>query len=281
MTGAGAQAWVAAADGTRLSVREWGDPAGPPLLLVHGQAQCHLCFAPQLADAALQACRIVAFDMRGHGESGKPPGEAPYREAARFGDDVARVIAATGLRRPVAVGWSMGGRALREYLLLHGGDGLAGINFVGSRVIEGPFRPPEDFSRLAEADLRTKIATTARFLRACYHRQPDAEGFAHALAYNMLLPFEARAGIGAWVSDPEAATRALQSLRIPVLVTHGRQDQVIPLSASRAVAEAAPQGRLSLYEDCGHSPFQEQPERFNRELAEFVREAGPGFSAPR
>jgi len=37
-------------------------------------------------------------------------------------------------------------------------------------------------------------------------------------------------------------------------------------------AQAIPHARISWYEECGHSPFQEYPERFNRELAAFVRE---------
>ena len=62
---AGKQTWVTTVDGVDLSVREWGDPDGPELLLVHGQAQCHLCFWPQLASILGQRCRVIAYDMRG------------------------------------------------------------------------------------------------------------------------------------------------------------------------------------------------------------------------
>ena len=169
----------------------------------------------------------------------------------------------------------MGGRSLREYLILHGDAGLSGINFVASRVVDTPSYSARSTPWL-EADLPTKIEAVSHFLRACYHKQPDAEGFVVALAYNMLLPFEARAGIASWVPDPAAATRALQHISIPVLVTQGRQDQVVPEAFSRLIAEAVPHCQLSLYDDCGHSPFQEHPERFNRELGTFVREAWRG-----
>ncbi len=43
---------VEAPDGVRLAVHEWGNPAGEALVLVHGFAQCHLCFAPQVHRAA-------------------------------------------------------------------------------------------------------------------------------------------------------------------------------------------------------------------------------------
>lgn len=57
------------AHGVQLAVYEWGDPAAPPLVLVHGGfdfARTFDVFAPLLADAGY---RVVAFDHRGHGDS--------------------------------------------------------------------------------------------------------------------------------------------------------------------------------------------------------------------
>src|SRR4051812_50185423 len=58
--------------GLRLSVWEWGDVGGPPLLLAHGGfdfAGTHDGFAPLLADAGW---RGVSWDQRGHGGLGHP-----------------------------------------------------------------------------------------------------------------------------------------------------------------------------------------------------------------
>jgi non-heme chloroperoxidase len=64
-----ASSFAVAPDGVRLAVYEWGNPSGPELLLVHGFAQCHLCFQPQVRSALARDFRIVAFDFRGHGAS--------------------------------------------------------------------------------------------------------------------------------------------------------------------------------------------------------------------
>ena len=270
----GVRSWVETADGLRLSVREWGRPDGPALLLIHGQAQCHLCFSPQIASALAEECRIVAFDMRGHGESDRPAGTAPYADADRFADDLARVIAATRLYRPVAVGWSMGGRVLRAYLVGHGDAALGGINFVGSRVIEAPelVSGRLGFWRAGEPPaMAAQIAATAAFLRECYRVQPSSDEFAATLAYNMLLSYEARAAIAGWTADPAAAQRAVAAVTVPVLVTHGARDAVAPPRASEMIVEALPAARLSWFEGCGHSPFQEAADRFNTELLAFVK----------
>lgn len=71
---------VRAPDGTRLAVYEWGDPSGPEILLIHGFAQSHLCFEPQVRSALASHCRVIAFDMRGHGSSAQPADTAAYRE---------------------------------------------------------------------------------------------------------------------------------------------------------------------------------------------------------
>src|SRR5690349_2186363 len=127
---------IRAPDGTRLAVYEWGNAAGPEVLLIHGIAQCHLCFAPQVRSALAERFRLVAFDLRGHGASQQPQEAAAYQGGRVWADDIAAVLDAKKLRRPVVVGWSMGGRVLRQYLINHGDARLAGINFVASQVIE-------------------------------------------------------------------------------------------------------------------------------------------------
>ncbi|MBV8653188.1 MAG: alpha/beta fold hydrolase, partial [Alphaproteobacteria bacterium] len=129
---------VRAPDGVGLSVHEWGNPAGPEILLIHGLAQCHLCWERQTQSALAKRHRVVAFDLRGHGASEKPLEAHCYQKSDVWADDVAAIIEAKRLKRPVLVGWSLGGRVLRQYLIHHGDKGLSGINFLSCRPIEHP-----------------------------------------------------------------------------------------------------------------------------------------------
>jgi pimeloyl-ACP methyl ester carboxylesterase len=89
--------------GVRLAVREWPG-RGPSILLLHGLASSsHIwdLVAPRLAPRF----RVVAYDQRGHGLSGKPSSGYGFD---RLIPDAAAVIRTLGLGRPVVVGHSWG-----------------------------------------------------------------------------------------------------------------------------------------------------------------------------
>jgi non-heme chloroperoxidase len=272
---------VEAPDGVRLATYEWGNPAGPELVLVHGFAQCHLCFAPQVHSELARDFRIVAYDLRGHGGSDKPAEPAAYQGREVWARDLAAVLKAKRLKRPVLAGWSMGGRIIRQYLMNYGDAAIAGINFVGSLVLEYPesrgpgasLRPQAPSSRPSASTLAEQLDAAIAFIDACYEIKPDERQFRIALAYNMLVTAPVRQAIGGWSTDPDETLVALKQVRVPVLVTHGRKDIVVLPAAAEKTAAAISGARLSWYEDCGHSPFQENAPRFNRELAAFAREA--------
>jgi non-heme chloroperoxidase len=274
--------YVTAPDGVRLAVYECGNPSGPAVLLIHGFAQCHLCFAPQMQSELARDFRIVAVDLRGHGASDKPGDAAAYLGEAVWARDIAAVIAAKRLLRPVLVGWSMGGRITRQYLMTFGDAALAGVNFVGSLVIEDPLARGQAGGRprpAATEPIGVQLAAAIAFLDGCYAIKPSEADFRLAIAYNMLVPLAVREAIGRWATDPQATLPALARVRVPTLVTHGRQDALVLPLAAELTADAIPSARLSWFEACGHSPFQEDAPRFNRELAAFVSAAAGSRSA--
>ena len=270
---AGSIQLVQTPDGVTIVAREWGNPAGPPILLIHGVGQCHLSFSRQMSEDLARDFRMVAYDTRGHGASDKPLDPAYYQSGRRWADEVKAVIDAKQLDQPVLVGWSMGGRIIGEFLAAFGDAKLGGINFVAARAIPEPAFSGTAALNLPVAranDLGSRITAVAGFLQACYHQQPDAAGFATALAYNMLPPPEVITAIRGWPAAIAAIVAALRAVRVPTLVTHGRLDKVVLPAAAERTANLISAAQLSWYEGCGHSPFFEDAPRFNRELAAFV-----------
>jgi non-heme chloroperoxidase len=267
---------VTAPDGVELEVREWGDPAGKPLLLVTGVAQSYLSFVRQFAAPELQGFRIVAYDPRGHGLSDKPLGDAWYQEGRRWSGDVLAVMRALRLERPVLAGWSLGGRIVRQYLVDHGDDKLAGLAFLSCRPVEVPEvvgSGNEVMGRLRLDDLGSRIEVAEGFLRSCFAAQPHPADFTFMLAYNMLCPFEVRLQIGKWGTPPEISSQALRRVRVPTLIVHGDADVLVLRQAAAMTHELIPHATCSIHQGIGHSVFFEAPERFNAELLGLMRAA--------
>jgi haloacetate dehalogenase len=93
---------------------------GPPLLLMHGNPFTHLSwhkFAPRLA----AEFTVVATDLRGYGDSEKPPGGADHSGYSfrAMAQDQIEVMAALGFPRFYAAGHDRGGRVLHRMCLDH------------------------------------------------------------------------------------------------------------------------------------------------------------------
>ena len=262
--------------GLRLHVREWGNPDGPAILFLHGWSQNHLCWANQYEGALAEEFRLVACDLRGHGMSEAPLGPEHYTDAALWAGDVAAIIGQLGLDRPVLVGWSYGAFLICDYVRVHGQDRIAAINFVEGTVklgerFFGTLIGPGFLDHFVDAtadDLPTNIRAMRSFVRACLATRVPDDVLETAVCWNVLVPATIRANLAAREIDSDDV---LRSLRVPLLVTHGRADAVVLPAMAEHVLATCPTAKASWYDGVGHVPHLEQPERFNQELAELTR----------
>jgi non-heme chloroperoxidase len=265
--------------GAALHVREFGKPDGPAIVFVHGWSQCDRCWDRQLEGQLAASFRLVAFDIRGHGMSDRPSDPACYTDGQLWADDLAAVIDAGGLERPVIVAWSYGGFILADYVRAYGDGALGGIVLAGSAL---HLKPPtfadlgpgllENAQAMCLPDLGANIAATRRFLRACTVDPLDADLWEAALCWNMVVPPQIR---GALIAREIDADDVLATLSVPVLVIHGAQDSIVLPSMARHAVERCPTAVSSWYDGVGHMPFVEAQERFDQELAAFARAGRP------
>jgi non-heme chloroperoxidase len=265
---------VPGGDGDALHVREWGPADGPPVLLIHGWSGNHMCWRHQVESPLVEELRIVALDLRGHGMSDRPLDAGRYQDGRLWAADIAAVIGQLDLDRPTLVGWSYGGFVICDYLRAYGEGAVSAINFVGAAVnlnerfddIGPAFlsSAPEG----SERDLPTRIAALRRFWRSMSAEPLDSTDFETGLCGSVSVPPQVlRALISRHIdSDP-----VLARTTVPILVSHGRQDQIVLPSMAEHILEACPRAQASWYDRAGHVPFVEDPTRFNHELAELAR----------
>ncbi|MGB0553528.1 MAG: alpha/beta fold hydrolase [Alphaproteobacteria bacterium] len=266
---------ITSVDGVALNFRSFGNPAGQPILLVHGFAQSLWCWQKQFSAPELQSFHLVAFDMRGHGQSDKPDVPAAYQSSDVWADDVAAVIDGLGLENPLAVFWSYSGLVLCDYLRRYGDGALSGMNFVSARTKVGTPAAKEMsgtlFSDLVpgfcSADAVQREAAVRLFLENLTEGDIPNPDFYTMLGYNLAVPPHVCAAMLDRQVDNDDV---LQRSTVPTLITHGNCDtSVLPLMAQHH-ERIMPQAELALWSNIGHAPFYEDADRFNTELARFA-----------
>ena len=259
--------------GLGLTVYEAGTPGARPIVFIHGFSQNYLTWDLQLSGLS-ESFDVVAYDMRGHGASDKPLEADSYTQSSLWADDLAAVIRARNLDRPVLVGWSYGGYVMADYIRKYGDGGLGGLVFEGVSTKNGTaeaagFLTDEVlsiFPDVLSANVRESIDGT-RALAAMFARR-GSDPWEVAVASGMMVPPPVRVAMFSRVLDNDDV---LASVRVPTLVLHGAADRIVRLSAAQHTAKMVPGAKLLVYPGVGHAPHLEIAAHFNRDLADFVR----------
>lgn len=262
---------VTTADGVTLAVQEAGNPDGPSIVFVHGLLGSHLNWDAQVNSPQLQRYRMITYDLRGHGLSGKPTEAAAYADGTRWADDLHAVLAASQARRPVLVGWSLGGAVISNYLAKFGDGDIAGALYVDGVIELKPEQivaHPQVYRDLNSPDLKTHLDTVRAFLSLCFHTQPDPATFQRLLANAAMASWDMQRAVQSMTVQ---AQEGLGKAQVPVLLLYGARDALVQAEPAIARAKALnPRIRSTLYAHSGHAPFVEEPARFDRDLAAFV-----------
>jgi non-heme chloroperoxidase len=282
---------VTGGGGAKIAVYDTGNPAGKPLLFIHGYMQSHQSWIKQFTDESLRSkYRLVAMDMRGHGESQKLPNVPDYQKGSDWADDVSAVITELKLNKPVVSVWSYGGFVIGDYIKKYGDGALGGINFVGAAVDftkgDPAVKPPHYGDGMVHVLGTSGVDATKNnapitdpavirnhvreFVKACFAIAPTPQEFESMILFNEAVPMAARQGL---VFRPGAEMNfsdTLRKVKVPALITFGRKERLVLPAHGEYIKSLVPQAQVSFYDNSGHAPFFEEPKRFNAELAKFA-----------
>jgi proline iminopeptidase len=266
---------------------EYGPPDATPLLVVHGGPGAHHDYLlPQLL-ALADEYRLIFYDQRGGGLS-----KTADRSAITWRTHVAdldAVVQEMSLDPATLVGYSWGGLLAMLFAI----ESAAGrtTSHLERLVLLDPAAVNREYRREFEAEFaRRQAGDTVAKLRAdlaasgLRASDPDAFRqrsfelsvagyFADPSAAHDLTPFRVMARIqdSVWESLGDYdLTRPgqLDSVTVPALVVHGRQDP-IPLASSEAIARAL-RAPLVTIDGAGHVPYVEQPAEMFAAIRSFL-----------
>lgn len=281
---------ITGAGDVALNVVTTGDPAGTPIVFVHGIGQSYLAFEPQLHSSLATRHRLVAFDLRGHGNSGKPETPEAYDDTRKWADDLQAVLRATTTCPAVLVGWSYGTGVIADYLRHHGTGRVAGIVLVaaeGGLSLDGP-RPPGTgpiaamldamHQRQEGLDLDANI-TAARELARMLTQQPMPEDWVERAA---LVSMRVPAPVWGYLRRHPSSNGELRArIDKPVLLVIGRHDGGVSEERARRLAATLGNATVRVFEQSGHTPFVEEATAFNEALGAFATANAPRRDACR
>jgi pimeloyl-ACP methyl ester carboxylesterase len=295
---------VATSDGRRLTVREGGDPAGFPVLFIPGTPGSGLIYEPHARDAVERGIRLFSYDRPGYGDSTRQKG----RKVADCTADIEAVCDALGVERLCVWGISGGGPyALAAAALLperviaaatlaslapydaDGFDFFEGMDEETEKrwrtVFEG-----EDVERTLHEKQRHEVLslTPGQLMEVSKPElapSPDREVLTREFATYYLDTVRAAIGatVDGWFDERVAFTSSwgydLATIRVPVQLWHGEQDDSVPYAHGVWLAAHIPGVDAQLTAGDGHLTLfaRRIPEvhRWLLERAAFATETAP------
>jgi pimeloyl-ACP methyl ester carboxylesterase len=290
---------VTTADGVPLAAREVG-PSDAPLtvLFAHGFCMCMGAFHFQRARLEKEwgnQVRMVFYDQRGHGQSGRAPIETYTVE--QLGQDLESVLTAMVPRGPVVlVGHSMGGMTVLSHARQfpqHYGSRVVGAALISSAA-EGVSRSP--LGEILKNPALEAVRFATRYAPGLVHRtrgsarsairpilrtasfgdekvSPAVVAFSEKMIHETPVDTMVEFLHALEVHDEVAGLAVLA--KIPTLVAVGDRDLLTLVSNSRDMADALPKCELVIVPGAGHLVELEQPEIIDDALVRLVERATP------
>ena len=261
-----------------LEISEGGE-GGRPLLLLHGFTGAKEDFTEWIDPLSEAGWHVVVPDHRGHGKSSKPDAESDYSIAILAADALA-LADELGWEHFALLGHSMGGFIAQEMavaaperldalILMDTGHGA--VVSIDPTLVDAAISVVRSGGIEALADI---LAGRETPLDTPAHRRllKERPGYAEFEDYKFRI-----ASPQLYVSLAAEMVRLPDSLEklkvlpasLPTLVIVGEEDTPF-LEASREMATAIPNARLSVIPDAGHSPQFENPSRWWSELSGFL-----------
>lgn len=240
-------------DGTAIAYEVYGSGGGAPLLLSHGFGSSQRAWASNV-NALSSGRRCMTWDMRGHGKSDSPAGQAAYSAAACVAD-MAALLDEVGAGKAVVGGLSLGGYLSLAFYIAHP-ERVTALVLADT----GPgFRNDEARERwneraYAQADRLERDGLAALGNDRWFHRSADGV---------------AKAARGMLAQRDGSVIECLPDVSVPTLVIVGADDAPF-MAAANYMTGKIPNATLAVIEHAGHVSNVDRPNVFNARVREFL-----------
>jgi pimeloyl-ACP methyl ester carboxylesterase len=252
--------------GVELPYVERGDPAGVPVVLLHGGTDSWRSFEPVLPYLPT-SIRAFALTQRGHGDASRPATGYHPRD---FAADVAAFLDSQGLETAVVAGHSLGSTVALRFALDYP-QRTRGLVPMGTFVRYGTNPVIVEFVDTVVSGLEDPIERSiAREFQESTLAGPISLSFLETtIDESLKAPARVWRDVFAGLLEDDHVAR-LHSIAAPTLLIWGDQDAFVPASDQTTLLATIAGSQLEVYRGTGHAVHWEEPARFAADLVAFT-----------
>ncbi|MGD0079592.1 MAG: alpha/beta hydrolase [Methanoregula sp.] len=262
--------------------------SGEPVVLIHGWPLSGASWEKQVPVLLDAGYRVVTYDRRGFGRSGRPSSGYDYDT---FAEDLHRVMTKLNLKNASLVGFSMGGGEVARYIGSYGSRRVKSVAFISAIppfLLKTDDNPAGVDGAVFDGIRQAIVEDRPKFLAQFFHDFYNVDLLGNHLISDQAvqLSWTVAAGasaiatlacVSAWLTD---FRDDLPAIRVPALVVHGDSDRIVPLAASgKLTHELLEDSRLVVVEGGPHGLNWTHAAQLNRALLDFL-ETGPAQKKP-
>jgi non-heme chloroperoxidase len=253
---------------------------GRPVVLVHGWPLSGASWERQSAVLLASGFRVITYDRRGFGRSSAPSEGYNYDTLAR---DTATLLDALDLDNVALVGFSMGGGEVARYMGKYNSGRVTKVCFMSSiapALRKSGDNPdgvdPSVFEGIKQGIEKDRFAFLETFLKNFYNKRlvggTDISDAAIHASFNVAAASSSQAMfscVDAWLEDFRGD---MAQIKVPTLVIHGDDDQILPIDVTgKRTAAMIPGAQLHVIEGGPHGLNWTHATEVNKALLAFVK----------
>ena len=254
---------------------------GSPVVLIHGWPLSHEMWDYQLAELPKHNLRVIAYDRRGFGKSGRTWGDYNYNT---FADDLKAVLDELNLHNVTLVGFSMGGGEIARYMSRYGGARVSKVVFVSAvtpYLLKDDSNPDGVDKDTFDTIVENINKDRADFLQTFGKQFYGVSLISHPVSQAHLDGDFARAYVASHAATVDCVRafsetdfrNDLTQIHVPTLIIHGDADKTVPIESSgELTANALPNAQYLVYDGAPHGLFYTEKDRLNDDLLTFIQE---------
>lgn len=268
-------------DGTNIFYKDWGSKDAQPVVFHHGWPLSGDDWDNQMLYFLEQGYRVIAHDRRGHGRSDQTD---TGNDMDTYANDVVELARALDLRNAIHIGHSTGGGEVARYAARAEKGRIAKAVLIGAVppvMVKSEANPDGIPLEVFDGFRAALIANRAQFFLDI----PSGPFFGFnregaKVSQGQIQNWWRQGMMGGAKAHYDCIkafsetdfTEDLKALTIPVLLMHGEDDQIVPISNSAHKAiKLLKNGTLKTYPGLSHAPFATHPEVINPDLLAFAR----------